>query len=124
MRPNPNYHTLGVEFELTSDDVRADVALTDDQLESFKEWLRPRWKAYGWTEDDVTHHAAIDSRKIDLSPLNWSLVLEAVREIGGGSADTLYLVQIGAFRSKDRAEAHADKARLAGFSAIVKKEEK
>lgn len=39
-----------------------------------------------------------------------------------GSADTLYYVQVGAFRSKANAEAYAAKVKAAGFRTYIKKE--
>lgn len=38
-----------------------------------------------------------------------------------GSADTLYYVQVGAFRSKEKAEAYAKEVKAAGFSTYIKK---
>lgn len=39
-------------------------------------------------------------------------------------SETLYLVQVGAFKSKEKAEAYANKVKAAGFSTYIKKEEK
>lgn len=76
---NPNHIALGVEFELTSTQVRDNASLTQDQLDSMLEWLEPRWRQYGWSMDDMTHHRAVDPlRKIDLSEDNWTLVRDAI----------------------------------------------
>lgn len=78
---NPNYITLGVEFELTPEMVSNNINLTEAQLSSMLEWLRPRWEKYGWTIEDMTHHRAVDpERKTDLSPADWHLVQTAILE--------------------------------------------
>ena len=128
MRPNPSHHTLGVEFELTAEDVKARAALTADQIESFKEWLRPRWRKYGWKVADVTNRAAVDPEKIDLSDANWSLVKQAVEEIDLENGreheeDVLWYVRVGAFPSEAVANEYAVDAREMGLDAAVVKGE-
>jgi|GEM_PF-705383 len=109
---NPNLVTLGVEFELTVPQVKADEPLTKAQLESMIEWLRPRWSRYGWTIHDMTHHRAVDpKRKIDLSEKNWRLVHDRiVRDLVRNTPKWRVAVdgtQIGAYLDPTRAVAEA-----------------
>ena len=78
-RRNCNDFMLGVEFELLD----AHEALTDAQLQSVVEWLRPRWRRHGWSMAAMTHHVEIRDAyrsrfgtrgapaKQDLNPTNW-----------------------------------------------------
>jgi N-acetyl-anhydromuramyl-L-alanine amidase AmpD len=74
--------TLGIEFELTADDVERGVPLTQAQLDSAIEYLAPRIQSYGWKRGaSFTHHRAIcipRGRKRDLSDANWRLVEQAL----------------------------------------------
>ncbi len=73
-RTGCNRFMLGVEFELTPEDVQANAALTVDQIESALEWLEVRWRMYGWSVDWMTDHRTVATpagRKADLSIENW-----------------------------------------------------
>lgn len=74
-----NRFMIGVEFELTREDVAANVALTDDHIASALEWLAPRWAKYGWTLDWMTDHRQVSpGRKTDLSVKNWQALRLAI----------------------------------------------
>ena len=46
--------------------------LTEAQLASATEWLRPRWSGYQWSFDWLTDHRQIaPERKNDLNPAEW-----------------------------------------------------
>lgn len=82
-RANCNAFMLGVEFELTPDDVRAGVPLSDAQIDSCLEWLAPRFVQYGWTVGDITDHRTVAlprGRKADLSPANYELMMAVIRD--------------------------------------------
>lgn len=82
-RTGCNRFMLGVEFELTVEDVNANVALTDDQLQSALEWIAPRWARHAWSMDWMTDHRTVATprgRKADLSVENWARVRQALAD--------------------------------------------
>lgn len=86
-----NAFMLGVEFELTPEDVRLGHLLSDAQIESCLEWLAPRMTLYNWTVDDITDHRTVAlprGRKADLSPANFDLVMSAIRDRFGRTVDS------------------------------------
>lgn len=86
-RSGCNAFMLGVEFELTREDVAAGAHLTDAQIQSALEWLRPRWTKHRWSLAWMTDHRAVSpDRKIDLSPANWQrLKIALAAEFGEGA---------------------------------------
>lgn len=82
-RSGCNAFMVGVEFELTPEDVRAGVPLSDAQIDSCVEWLAPRMTQYGWTVADITDHRTVAlprGRKADLSPANFDLMISVLRD--------------------------------------------
>lgn len=77
-----NAFTLGVAF--TGDTYKR--SLTDAEIESALEWLRPRWGKYKWTIDSMTTHRAISpGRKDDISPEAERVLFSAISsKFGGG----------------------------------------
>ncbi|MDB6093285.1 MAG: nucleoside transporter [Verrucomicrobia bacterium] len=47
--------------------------LTEAQISSALEWLKPRWEKHGWSLEQMTDHRQIaPGRKDDLNPIEWN----------------------------------------------------
>ena len=76
-RPRCNDFLLGVSF---AGDTRS-APLTDAQIDSALDWLRPRWSLHGWTSAWMTDHRQISpGRKDDLAPAEWTRLLAAIEK--------------------------------------------
>lgn len=76
-RSRCNDFLLGVSF---AGDTRSSP-LTDAQINSALDWLRPRWALHGWTPEWMTDHRQIaPGRKNDLSPAEWMRLLAAIEK--------------------------------------------
>lgn len=72
-----NGFTIGVAF---SGDTNS-RSLTADEIASALEWLKPRWKSYGWDMSDMTTHRAVSpGRKDDISAKAEKQLFDAIRK--------------------------------------------
>ncbi|MEY4487537.1 MAG: hypothetical protein RIQ79_45 [Verrucomicrobiota bacterium] len=75
-RSAANAFLLGVAFAGDT----GKTPLTPAQIASALEWMEPRWSKYRWSLEWMTDHRQVaPDRKDDLSPAEWSRLLEAIR---------------------------------------------
>jgi AmpD protein len=56
--------------------------LTQEQLDSAREWLATRWQRLGWTAEWMTDHRQVTpGRKDDLNPAEWTRVRAMVETL-------------------------------------------